>query len=43
MDKNTNFPEYLTIYDEKGNEKLNVTYSNFRADAQVSSDIFKTE
>lgn len=43
VDMNTNLPEYLSIYDEKGNEKLNVTYTNFKADAQISSEIFKTQ
>lgn len=42
VEMNTNLPKYLTIYDEKGNEKLNVTYSNFKPDVQISSEIFKT-
>lgn len=42
VEMNTNLPKYLTIYDEKGNEKLNVTYLNFKPDVQISSEIFKT-
>jgi len=42
VEMNTNLPKYLTIYDEKGNEKLKVTYSNFKPDVQISSEIFKT-
>lgn len=43
VDMNTNLPEYLTIFDEKHNEKLSVQYSNFKADVKISSDIFRTQ
>ena len=43
VETKTNLPEYLIIYDEKGNEKLNATYTNFKPDAQISSEIFKTQ
>ena len=35
-----NFPKYLIIYDNKGREKINVEYSNFKSNPELQKELF---
>ena len=34
------FPKYLIIYDNKGREKINVEYSNFKSNPELQKELF---
>lgn len=43
VDAKTCIPQQVLIYDEKGKERVKITYKNFQANPELKEDLFKVE
>lgn len=41
IDKHNSVPKYVFIYDSKGKKKIDVEYSNFKANLELGKDLFE--
>jgi outer membrane lipoprotein-sorting protein len=41
VDLKTFLPEWISVYDEKENERIKITFKNFQANPEIKSELFK--